>query len=188
MRTDTDSGAGSEVAAPEDPDRAPTEGGAASWVPPARRVVRRRRLLGTWRRQLVAGLIIGGAIGYVVYQGLGNATEFFLTANQAVAERASLGARPFRIEGTVENDVRQVAGTTRFDIYAGGATVAVVTTSEPSALFKPGIPVVLEGHWAGDHFACDLIMVKHSASYTEAHPDRLKSQLPSKSSSGSSGT
>jgi hypothetical protein len=37
---------------------------------------------------------------------------------------------------------------------------------------------VLEGHWQGQTYAADQIMVKHSASYTEAHPDRLKSQLP----------
>ena len=38
--------------------------------------------------------------------------------------------------------------------------------------------MVLEGHWPGRVFASDLIMVKHTASYVEAHPDRLKSQLP----------
>jgi cytochrome c-type biogenesis protein CcmE len=60
--------------------------------------------------------------------------------------------------------------------------VSVVDTKEPPELFKPGIPVVLEGHWAGSVFASNLIMVKHSASYTEAHPDRLKPQVSTKGS------
>ena len=54
----------------------------------------------------------------------------------------------------------------------------VVNSSQPPQLFKPGVPVVLEGHWQGPVYASDQIMVKHTASYVEAHPDRLKSQLP----------
>jgi cytochrome c-type biogenesis protein CcmE len=57
----------------------------------------------------------------------------------------------------------------------------VIDSKEPPQLFRPGIPVVLEGHWAGNVFASDLVMVKHSASYTEAHPNRLQSQLPTTS-------
>jgi len=124
-------------------------------------------------------VIILGAIGFVLFEGLHNATEYFRTADQAVADKAQLGQRQFRIEGTVEPDVHQVGSQTDFTIVANNVTVAVVDSKEPPQLFKPGIPVVLEGHWAGDVFASDLVMVKHSASYTEAHPDRLKSQLPS---------
>lgn len=148
-------------------------------APPAPR--RRRALLGTWRRQAVAALIIGGALAFLLLEGLSNATVYFKTADQAVADRASLGSRPFRIEGTVEPGVRQVAGTTVFSIVANNVVVHVVDSKQPPQLFKPGIPVVLEGHWQGDIYASDQIMVKHTASYVEAHPDRLKSQLPSRS-------
>jgi cytochrome c-type biogenesis protein CcmE len=129
----------------------------------------------------VAGAVIAAAIGFLLYQGLSNATVYFKTADQAVADKASLGSRQFRIEGTVVDDVHQVASRTNFDIYANGVTVAVVDSEDPPALFKAGIPVVLEGHWAGSYFASDLIMVKHTASYTEAHPERLKSQIPTSS-------
>jgi cytochrome c-type biogenesis protein CcmE len=146
-------------------------------APPAPR--RRRALLGTWRRRVVAAVIIGGALVFLLLEGLNNATIYFKTADQAVADRAALGSRQFRIEGTVEHDVRQVAGTTHFSIVANNVVVHVVDTGQPPQLFKPGIPVVLEGHWQGDVYASDQIMVKHTASYVEAHPDRLKSQLPS---------
>jgi cytochrome c-type biogenesis protein CcmE len=154
-------------------------------VPPAPRVVHRRRLLASRRRQAVAIIVIGGAVAFLLFQGLNNATEYFLTADQAVAQRAHLGNKQFRIEGTVEPDVRQVGHLTDFSIYANGVTVAVTDSADPSQLFKPGIPVVLEGHWAGTVFSSDLIMVKHTASYTEAHPDRLKSQLPPTTTPGS---
>jgi cytochrome c-type biogenesis protein CcmE len=146
-------------------------------VPPAPR--RRRAVLGTWRRQAVAGVVIAAALGFLIAEGLSNATVYFKTADQAVADRASLGSRQFRIEGTVENDVRQVGSNTLFSIYANGVSVNVVDTKEPTSLFKPGVPVVLEGHWQGAVYESDQIMVKHTASYVEAHPDRLKSQLPS---------
>ncbi|MGH9093546.1 MAG: cytochrome c maturation protein CcmE, partial [Acidimicrobiales bacterium] len=106
------------------------------------------------------------------------ATVYFKTADQAVADKAALGTRPFRIEGTVENDVARNASATTFSIFQNGTTVRVVDSAQPPQLFRPGIPVVLEGHWQGDVYAADLIMVKHTASYTEAHPDRLRPQKP----------
>jgi len=55
-------------------------------------------------------------------------------------------------------------------------TVPVVHTGLQPQLFKPGVPVVLDGHWApgGAYFASDTIEVKHDESYKAAHPDRLK--------------
>ena len=40
-------------------------------------------------------------------------------------------------------------------------------------MFKPGIPVVLEGRFQGDTFASDRIMVKHSEDYVAEHPSRV---------------
>jgi cytochrome c-type biogenesis protein CcmE len=142
---------------------------------------RRRAWLGSRRRQVVAALIVAGALAFLLLEGLNNATIYFKTADQAVADRAALGTRPFRIEGTVEPDVHQAAGVTTFSIVANGVRVQVVDSKQPPQLFKPGIPVVLEGHWQGSVYASDQVMVKHTASYAEAHPDRLKSQLPGRS-------
>ena len=153
-----------------------TESRAPSPAPPAG--PRRRTRLTSRRRVVVAGVVVAVALGFLVFRGLANATEYFLTTSQAVQQKAHLGTSPFRIEGTVENDVRQVGDTVRFTIFSGGTAVKVISTGNPSPLFKPGIPVVLDGHWSGDTYMSDLIMVKHSASYVEAHPGRLKSQLP----------
>lgn len=122
--------------------------------------------------------MVAGALGFLLFEGLHNATVYFKTADQAVADRGSLGSRQFRIEGTVEPGVQQSGGKTLFSIVANGVSVSVIDSAQPPQLFKVGIPVVLEGHWQGGTYAADQIMVKHSASYTEAHPDRLKSQLP----------
>lgn len=117
---------------------------------------------------MAAGLVVAGAIGFVVYEGLGNATEYYQTVPQAVANRVKLGTGQFRIMGNVDNDVRQIGHLTEFSISYDGVTAQVIDTDDPPQLFKPSIPVVLEGHWAatGNVFDSDLIMVKHTSSYS----------------------
>lgn len=139
---------------------------------------RRRALLGNWRRQVAVALIVLGAAGFLIYRGLTNATEYFRTTAQAVADKGHLGTSNFRIEGTVENDIHTVNGETAFTIFADKVGVPVVSSDEPSQLFKAGVPVVLDGHWQGNIYAANQIEIKHTASYVAAHPNRLKSQLP----------
>ncbi len=137
-------------------------------------VIRPRARLGSRRRQVIAFGILAAALLVLVFRGLGNATVYFKTADEAVAARAQLGGQRFRIEGTVQDDVRQVGQDVAFDIANNGVSVSVIHTGGAPELFKPGIPVVLEGHFAADgHFASDLIMVKHTASYVAQHPDRV---------------
>jgi cytochrome c-type biogenesis protein CcmE len=147
-------------------------------VPPAPRVrpPRARALLGSRARLLVTIVVIVGAIGYLLYQGLGNAAVYFRTADQAVAQKATLGSKRFRIEGTVQPNLRTVGEGVDFSISANGATVPVVHTGPQPQLFKAGVPVVLEGHWStdGTYFASDTILVKHDENYKTSHPDRLK--------------
>jgi cytochrome c-type biogenesis protein CcmE len=125
---------------------------------------------------MVAIIVVVGAIGYLLYQGLGNATEYFRTADQAVASKGMLGTRRFRIEGTVDPGLHTVGTLVDFSITANGVTVPIEHSGPQPQLFKPGVPVVLDGHWAagGAYFASDTIEVKHDEDYKTEHPDRLK--------------
>jgi cytochrome c-type biogenesis protein CcmE len=165
--TDADARAGGARDDPEAADAEPVTG-------PVRRVARPRALLGTRRRQVIAFGVIIAALVVLAFQGLGNATVYFKTADEAVAQRAKLGTHRFRIEGTVQPDVHQVGQNVAFTIANNGVSVPVIHRGDPPQLFKPGIPVVLEGRFDGDHFASDQIMVKHTADYIAQHPDRLK--------------
>ena len=130
-------------------------------------------------RLWLAGGIVVLALGFLVVQGLGNATLYFRTADEAVAQRDSLGSKRFRIQGTVvAGTVRPSGNEVAFDIAANDVTVAVVHQGDPPELFQPGIPVVLEGRFQGDHFASDRILVKHSETYTAEHPDRVTTSVP----------
>src|SRR5437763_17186903 len=123
---------------------------------------------------IVVGLIVLAALGLVVGRGLGNATLYFRTADEAVAQKQQLADKRFRIEGSVvAGTVRESGGSTAFNIESKGVTVPVSHTGDPPELFKPGIPVVLEGRFQGDTFASDRIMVKHSEDYIAKHPSRV---------------
>jgi cytochrome c-type biogenesis protein CcmE len=125
-------------------------------------------------RMLLSGGAIVAALAFLGVQ-LGHATNYFYTADEAVAHRASLGTRTLRIEGTVvQGSVHQDARDTRFAIQNNGVTVAVHHQGGEPAMFRPGIPVVLQGHFAGQVFQSQLIMVKHSETYRARHPDRVK--------------
>jgi cytochrome c-type biogenesis protein CcmE len=129
---------------------------------------RRRRSLASRRQKLVAGIVILGALGFLLARGLANALNYYLTANQAVAQRAQLGTSDFRIQGKVLPGVHEVGTTLHFMITAKNVDVDVVSTGSPPQLFRVGMPVVLDGHWQGDVFSSFQIMVQHSSSYVEA--------------------
>ncbi len=127
----------------------------------------------------MAGAVVLGALGFLVYQGLGNATLYFRTADEAVAQRASLGDRRFRIEGdVVAGTVTQVGQDVAFRIVSKGVEVPVVHRGDPPELFQPGIPVVLEGRFHGPGFSSDRILVKHSETYVAENPDRVADTSP----------
>ena len=120
-------------------------------------------------------LVLVGA-GFVAVQFLNNATLYYRNADEAVREKASLGTRRFRVQGTVQDGVHQVgSGEVDFSIAFNGVAIAVHHQGDPPELFKAGVPVVLEGRWQGDFFASDRILIKHDENYIEQHPDRVSS-------------
>jgi len=166
------------------PPRVPT--GAGPWAPESAPATassqaagfpypRRRKSLGTRRQRVVAAVVIVGALGFLMERGLANAVDYYLTANQAVAQRAQLGDKDFRIQGTVLPGVRQVGTTLQFSITSHDVDVRVVSMGAPGQLFRVGTPVVLDGHWQGNVFSSFQIMVQHGATYVEAHPTKAKS-------------
>ncbi len=127
----------------------------------------------------VAALFLAAAVavaGLLLWKGLTNATVYFKTVDEAVAERAQLGDRRFRLEGVVQaGSVHEVqGGGVDFVVEENGAEIAVHHVGDPPELFRPGIPVVLEGRFTGQRFASDRILVKHTSEYRRDNPDRVK--------------
>jgi cytochrome c-type biogenesis protein CcmE len=131
------------------------------------------------RRLWLAGVVVLAALGFLVFQGLGNATLYFRTADEAVAQRSELGERRFRIEGdVVDGSVRQEGNDVSFILTSKNVEVPVRHKGDPPELFRPGIPVVLEGRFQGEHFSSDRILVRHSETYVAENPNRVTPSVP----------
>jgi cytochrome c-type biogenesis protein CcmE len=120
-------------------------------------------------------VLVLAALGLVVYKGLSSASMYFYNADEAVTRQHDLGLKRFRLQGTVK-DRHETADGVDFAVAYNGEQVQVHHVGDPPQLFKVGLPVVLEGHWDrnGRWFDSDTILVKHSATYTAEHEDRLK--------------
>ncbi|HET6834419.1 MAG TPA: cytochrome c maturation protein CcmE [Acidimicrobiales bacterium] len=139
------------------------EGGAVVTRPrPGGPRARRRR----WVPLAVLGVVLV-VLGVLVFKGLSDATLYFRNADEAVAQRESLGTQRFRLQGTVTGNPTEADGVVSFAVAFNGASVDVRHVGSPPELFRPGVPVVLEGHWdeSGDVFDSDRIMIKHDATY-----------------------
>ena len=125
-----------------------------------------------------AALLLGVAVlvaGGLLWKGLTNATVYFKTVDEAVAQRAQLGDRRFRLEGIVlAGSVKEVRNGVDFTVTENNAEVNVHHVGDPPELFRPNVPVVLEGHFNGRTYESDRILVKHTSEYREDNPDRVK--------------
>lgn len=144
---------------------------------------RRRDSAGRSRRRRVgAGIVLVlvlGALGLVLFQGLGNATLYFRNVDEAVAQRDELGDRRFRLQGTVvPGSVEETPDGVRFAIAWNDAEATVVHRGDPPELFQPEIPVVVEGSWTGEAFASDRMVVRHTEEYKAENPDRVEPGAP----------
>ena len=133
---------------------------------------RRRR---PWAYGVLALVLIG--LGVVVYQGLTSASLYFYNADEASEQRAELGSQRIRLQGSVRDDVHPLASGEgiEFTVSYNGVDVVVQHEGDPPELFRPGVPVVLEGHWSSSlqTFDSDRILVKHSEQYEADNGDRI---------------
>ena len=144
-------------------------------APDAPGAVAPRRRRSPWVYGALVLVLVG--IGVVAYQALTSASLYFYNADEAVAQKADLGDKHFRLQGSVLDDVEPAGdGGVTFTVKFNGVEVPVHHEGDPPELFEPGIPVVLEGHWAatGDTFQSDRILVKHSEEYEAENGDRLE--------------
>jgi cytochrome c-type biogenesis protein CcmE len=135
---------------------------------------RRRRSRRLW---FVFAVLIAAFV-FLLVEGLGSSLNYFDTVDQAFAHRSTLGTTTFRLEGdVVPGSIHPTAVGTNFAICEGRHTVAVRNSGSPPQLFQIDIPVVVVGHFVSttsSDFDSNQILVKHSATYTAAHPGRVK--------------
>jgi cytochrome c-type biogenesis protein CcmE len=132
-------------------------------------------------RYVVVGLVVVGALAFLLMKGLGSALNFYLPADQAVAQKATLGDKTINLEGVVApRSIHTTTGGVAFIVTSGSVHLTVHNTSSPPQLFQSDIPVIAVGHFQGDTFVSDQILVKHSSTYVAQHPARVTAPNGSK--------
>ena len=150
----------------------PNDAGPAAGPPdgPRPAAVARRPVV----RYVVVGLVLVGVLVFLLVKGLGSALDFYLPADQAVAQKATLGAKTFNLEGVVApGSIRATTEGVDFVVTSGAIRLPVTNTGSPPQLFQANIPVIAVGHFSGDTFVSDEILVKHSATYIAQYPGRV---------------
>ena len=124
---------------------------------------------------LIAAVVVGIVVVAVIQ--LKGSSVYYYNVDEAVAERAEIGDRPIRIQGTVVGDPEgEASDELVFSLAFGGESVDVVYSGkEPPDLFAAGVPTVLDGHFADDgRFVSDGIVIKHTEEYREDNPDHVE--------------
>jgi len=153
-----------------DPSRSPERPVAPTLAPKSHR-----------SRYLVVGLVLVGSLAFLLAKGLGSALDFYLPADQAVAQQASLGSKTFSLEGVVEpGSIHSTPNGVDFVVTSGSTRLQVDNAGSPPQLFQPDIPVIAVGHFSGSTFLSEQILVKHSSTYIAAHPSRVEAPNGSK--------
>jgi cytochrome c-type biogenesis protein CcmE len=129
-------------------------------------------------RLAIVGAVICGAVAFLVVQGLGNATTFYRNVDEAVAKRESLGTKRFRLQGVVQpGSISDAGADVRFVAEYHCATAPVVLQGTRPALFKDGVPVVLEGAFVAGSaktFAADRVLIRHTEEYRTEESQRAE--------------
>lgn len=129
-------------------------------------------------RLVIVGVILVGAVVFLLAEGIGNSLNYFETVQQAWTSKSSLGTSNFRLEGVVvPGTIRRTPDGADFDVSGGGHRIPVVNVGSPPQLFQPDIPVIVVGHFVSPGsltFFSNQIMVKHSSQYIASYPSRVK--------------
>ena len=141
------------------------------------------------KRFLIGGLVIVGALSYIMYGGMQEAMVYFRMPSELKAQENGSRDKFLRmggmvVKGSLQADVKKL--TYRFELSDGAAAIPVFFKGIPPDLFTEGKGAVVEGRMGSDGvFQATTIMAKHAEEYSphadskEAYP---KSFIPAQES------
>jgi cytochrome c-type biogenesis protein CcmE len=115
----------------------------------------------------VGGLVILGALAYLIYAGVTQSAVYFVTPSELAAAPAA--GKAYRLGGLVAAGSLTWEPKTldlKFALTDGKSSVPVRHKGTPPDLFGEGRGAVVEGSWAPEgYFKATLILAKHSEDY-----------------------
>jgi len=122
------------------------------------------------KRFLIGGVIILGALSYMIYGGMQEALVYFKMPSELRAEEKSLQGKFVRmggmvVKGSLQKDLQNL--TYRFQLTDGSTAFPVYFKGVPPDLFVEGKGAVVEGRVGSDGvFQATMIMAKHAEDYS----------------------
>lgn len=118
--------------------------------------------------------VLFGAVGVValvvvvMVSSLSSGVTYYLYPDEAIELRDDFpDGRRFRLAGTVtEGSVTENGPVTSFLVTDGLAEIPVDLEGRVPPLFTDGVPVLVEGAWAGDRFSADEAVIRHDENYS----------------------
>ena len=122
------------------------------------------------RRFVIGGVVILGALAYIIYGGMQEALVYFKMPSELRAEEKSLQGKFVRmggmvVKGSLTKDLQNL--TYRFELTDGSTNFPVFFKGVPPDLFVEGKGAVVEGRVGSDGiFQATTIMAKHAEDYS----------------------
>ncbi len=117
-------------------------------------------------RYWVAAVACVGAIGFLLFGGLRGNVVYYRTVGEALERKENGDVSRFRLAGAVvPGSVTSTSEGVSFRVTDGTREVTVNNQGDPPELFADGAPVVCDGHWEGDVFASETILIRHGNDY-----------------------
>jgi len=116
------------------------------------------------------GAVVVACLGYLIFAATGSSAEYYQTISEMRGHPSNGGVR---VLGTVQDDVARSDGGlhVRFTAAEGGQTMPVDYKGTLPDIFRPGMPVVVEGKMGSDG-------VFHAKSLQAKCPSRFSTATP----------
>ena len=132
---------------------------------------------------LIAGAIVLGAFGYLLFGGLESNVVYFLTPQELLARGDKAYGVPVRLggqvaPGSVQWDAQALDLRFRVIDATGGQAVLVHSKGAPPQMFRDGMGVVVEGEYSRDGvFTSKNLMIRHSEEYRAPKPGEQPKEM-----------
>ena len=122
------------------------------------------------KRFVIGGLVIVGALFYIMYGGMQQAMVYFKLPSELKADDGNTRDKFLRmggmvVKGSLRTDLKNLAY--HFELSDGSASIPIFFKGIPPDLFSEGKGAVVEGRMGADGvFQATTIMAKHAEEYS----------------------
>ncbi|HXV78971.1 MAG TPA: cytochrome c maturation protein CcmE [Candidatus Binatia bacterium] len=122
------------------------------------------------KRFVIGGLVIVGALFYIMYGGMQEAMVYFKLPSELKADDGNTRDKLLRmggmvVKGSLRTDLKNLAY--HFELSDGSASIPIFFKGIPPDLFSEGKGAVVEGRMGADGvFQATTIMAKHAEEYS----------------------